>query len=542
MKKMIILLLASMMILSILTSCEVEEPPKDSITYQTKSTPTTGNLTETSTTVDSTETTETTNPISSDKIVIGQDSWFQTSVFQKGWRYHEIELRGCQYQIPAKSLSQVSETNDYIKKAVTELFRYEEGTYEHSYFCALTGLSQYAALVDYHLFEECLFDYNLVDDFLENYVDPAYFQKPYENILYESYSILIAADFGLYPIHYSEVNKYGYYVKLYPITNKTDSVYYVDYRYHPAELQSRLSLLFADFDIRFATFASDLLKLSDEYPEYSGEFPVTEEMKEAAKAIIKACEVIPANKEKMMSKWEVYLNTRYIIPKVNISYEIIPDKATLKLTLDSAGNSFRFDMAFDPWIKDLQGGLPTSSPATLYIPLRYYFKNNGELSYTIVDSVGVEYPVSNKITLDFNAIKGNPIKFENPFLNAVFTKHFGGTYTDLDLCTVSVIDIRYHSSKDRYEPNEAGFLTPIITLTFHEEVGGGTVTYQYIDFFEENFAGEKPLELREDILKFPCLEDVQVYNVVGGHGKALFTEGQLEMLLEKNPYTAADFD
>ncbi len=546
MKKFLSMLLAVMMSISIFASCGEDERPEDTITYQTKSSNTTSEKTTIKeTTADTTET--------NGEPIVNNKTWFETASFQNGWRYQEIDLSDCQYYLEKSVYTPGYGHVDYIGDGVNKCLGYKKGTYEYQYFRALIGISYYAAIADHRLWEDPSFQNQLVDIFLKNNVDPAYFQEPYEDILYECFTLLKEANIRLYEVTIYETYEYG----------MSFGIYYSEHRYHPSEWSSRLALLFADIDTKLTEYATDLLNLSKNDSSYQGDFVITETMKETAQAIIKACEPVETNRVKMMEAWGAYYSMRLTDIETELQYKIIPEKATIKITLITEGEGFFFgnetypdpeDDIMCPWVKDLNGYIvltnkqgdyyhiegPNPSPAIIYMPLRYFFQQNGEVRFFVCDEFGNKYEMMFRPNVNFDKVEGTSVKLEDPFLDAALTKHFGGEYRDIDLCKISSINIRYYVSGDSVD--SSNFRTPTVVFTFHDEFGGGSASYRYYDLFGKNFSGEKPIDIKYSVLKFPCLEKVAIFGITEGSGHSIFEEAELEFLLKGNPYTPEDFE
>ncbi len=557
MKKIIAFLIIFCMMISVFTSCNEVEETKDSITYQTKVTTSTSGSTETTTTSETTQTDgtsdttetssteETTPPIQTEPIIINEDNWLKTEFFEKGWRYREIDLSDCKHKFTGLMLTTDYKRKDFIAEAAAS-FGYSAGSYEYDYFHALLGLSFYAALADYRIFEDYKQDVALVDVFFESYADPAYFQEPYEEILYDCFTILKEADFALYEVTIWETERYG------------DGInhWYSSHQYYTAEWTSRLGLLFSDIDAKLLQYAKALLALPKRYPMYQDEFALSKTMIEAAEAIVKACEPIDELREEMMKKWGAYYQNRANTMQYEVKYELIPDMGTIKLTFISEGNGFMFDNEYLPWIKDLNGVFiqssptisgylaygPNASPATVYMPIKYYYEMGGNLKFYLCDENETKYEKTYHLSLDLNEHEGNPVEIKNEFLDAALKKQFGGSYTDVDLCKITELDINYRSTSDRLQPGETGFQSPTITFTFYNaEYGNGKTTssHRYYELFGENFVGEASTEIKKDIMKFHCLNKFSSRWI--GNSNALFSFEEMDILVYRNRYTAEVF-
>ncbi len=454
--------------------------------------------------------------------------WVQTECFRKGWAYREIDLSEGKY-IPSNK-----DSRNYKDREI-DAFGYEAGTYEHDYFVCLTGLSYYAAVADYRIFEDYLNDDQLVDVFFESYADPFLFQEPYASLMLNLCYVLREADFQMMELDYSMMTAYGSSV----------NYDYADYTYHISEWNSRLALLFANLDTEIRDHAEKLLSLSEVYPAYEGTFLLSETMKDALEEVIGACGFIKDRREKLLPKWGEYYESR--IPEVDVKMELIKSRATIKITLISEGNSFVFGDNYRYWVKDsMYTRNPTQSPAVIYMPMDYYYQNDCFLDVRVRDRFGNEFDMNRYEAFDFEAWgeeKGKPVEISDPFLDAAFTAEFGEGYTDIDLCQVKYLFVHYENRAVAFD-DEGDYDEPTIKMTYYDTEKGqenGVSVYFYSEFFDEPYTGEFPHDIKFDIMKIQCLRDVWF----GRFSKyKIFTIGELNSFLHESylyAFTADDY-
>ena len=151
------------------------------------------------------------------------------------------------------------------------------------------------------------------------------------------------------------------------------------------------------------------------------------------------------------------------------------------------------------------------------------------------------YKENFKVDFDVSSCYSDvPITVSNPFLDAALKKEFGGSYSEKDLSRIGHIQIAYHPTMDNGGIDK---LEPFIIMTYHNIEWGayhGSSSYSYSDFFEEDWAGDFPMELLNDMEYFPLLKSVK-FHQSGKEHNVPFPEGYLERILAKE-YTAEDFE
>ncbi len=548
MKKQIALVLAVITLFT-LSSCAEDDLPEDSLTYPTKITSVTEETSQTTTdTTNSEQTsgvTETTEqPIAERPDPIICNTWHQTKIFENGWRYFDIDLSECQYEPGISRESTAIVTPERIKKKIEEAaksFGYKQDTYEYSYFESLIAISYYAAVADARIVSDPEYDNQFINVFLESYVDPQYFQEPYEALLYECFTLLKEADMKLYQTTIWDTSHYG-----------GDGTYYSDYQYSILEKNTRIALLFSDTDSKLSEYAGILLKLSDVYPDYNGELLLSDSMKQTLQNIIKACSPVAENRERMMEKWTTYFHERK--PHVEVQYELIPEVKAIKITLTAKDSGFLFEENFYPWVLNFNGTYysselggynhaagTNSSPAVIYMPISYYYQSGGVMKLTICDAYKNKYDHEVKISINYDELsetQGDVVTIENDFLKAALEAEFGKDYTDIDLSKIKKLTIDFRTPSNSIQQNT--YKEPYISFTFYDTQygqGEGRSMYRYSDFYKTAYEGKCPKQIKEDIINFKCLTALSVYG--GESAKSLFTDKELKLFL-KEAFTALE--
>ncbi len=455
------------------------------------------------------------------------DPWVMTKSFQDGWRYEDLLLEDAAYCL---SIDTDRDNDDFADTA--KRLGYQAGSYEYVYFYALFGLSYYASIAHHRIQFDYLKDENLVDSFFENEMNPSTFQKPYEDILYECFTILNENDIGMY---YTDHEAYEYGVGT------------ADYRYNIVEWTSRLALFFSDIDTKLVEYAEMLLSVSEAYPDYTGEFKLSETSLMAAQHLIEACEPVAKEREALFESWRLFYQKREPRPKV--VYRYLAAQTTVKVTVSLEDHIFSFAENPD-WIKGSTGDVNTFyvSPMTLYLPIRYYYETGGQIPIIARDMRDNIYDL--QLTLPVasaDLYSTEEMTLSEPFLDAVMKREFGGSYSCQDLSKIKKLDIRYRSSGNTYDVEHPHFQEPIITVTFYELTDAGvnrTAVYRYSDFFEERAPIVVPKELKEDIKAFPCLQDIWLSGNHISHLK-IFLDRDAYMALKAGfikEYTAKAFE
>ena len=516
MKKIIAAILIGATALS-LTACS-NATPEDSLTYETKA----------SSTLDSTlDSTANTSKSTSSATESSSASQAQPEkpIAPSGWEYPEINLSEGKY---------TAEKLDF--DACARSFGYQADTYEYEYFRALSGISFYARIASNHVasFMKNFDNGDFVMGFYEK-VSEETFIAPYEDILYHTFSLLKGSDFTLFPDNDTLISQY-----------QNTLPYQI---YKPVEIWYTPALSFTDIDTKLTEYASALLNLKEKYPDYTGEFTLSSEALSEAQAIVESCTPVAENRSEQWAAWEAYF--KEATPQVTAQTEFIQEKDTVKITFTS--DHPLYVMTEAKYIVDFQGEIIETEhaqgylyyemepPVVCYVPISLLYKTKGVFKIRKFASDGKSYADTITVDIDFSQYFSNePITVSNPFLDAVLKKEFGGSYSEEDLSQIGHIQIAYYPTKDHGGMDK---LEPFIRITYHNIEWGmheGSSYYAYSDFFEEDWAGEFPMELLDDMEYFPLLKSITFHQSGEEHDVPL-PEGYLERILTKE-YTAEDFE
>ena len=509
MKKIIASILIGVMALS-LSACN-HTPQEDSLIYETKSSSAASLSESTSSATESSASSSQTQP---EKLIAPSD-----------WEYPSIDLSKGKY---------TAEKLDF--DACARNFGYKSGTYEYEYFRALSGISFYARIASNHVSNvvKNYTDSNLAEGFYK-IVSKETFIAPYEDILYHTFSLLKDSDFTLFPNNDMLISQYQ------------NTLSYQIYK--PVEIWYTPALSFTDIDTKLTEYASALLNLKEKYPDYTGEFTLSSEALSEAQAIVESCVPVAENRSGQWAAWEAYF--KEATPQVTAQTEFIQGKDTVKITFTS--DHPLYVMTEAKYIVDFEGEIVETehtvsyiyysmeSPVVCYVPISLLYKTNGVFKIRKFASDGKSYADTITVNVDFSQYFSNePITVSNPFLDAVLKKEFGGSYSEEDLSRIGHIQIAYYPTKDHGGMDK---LEPFMRITYHNIEWGmheGSSYYAYSDFFEEDWAGEFPMELLDDMEYFPLLKSITFHQSGKEHNVPL-PEGYSERILTKE-YTAEDFE
>lgn len=415
------------------------------------------------------------------------------------WEYKKIDLSNGKYQPTSR---------DADKSAAA--FGYQKGTYEYDYFRALSGISFYAMISDHYLS-------NLTSDtedaFVANYLErvPAEeFTAPYESILYHAYWLLSDRDFSLVPLSINLLSEYW----------MTES-----YELSPEERATVLALSFNEIDTAIIEYAKELISLREKYPEYEGEFTLSEKALEEAEALIEACRPIAEKRENLRESWRAYYQEQ--APTLTVKEEWIEEYDAVKITLSGNGKyyaavkgeyveNYQYELVDNSSLtgKHVQS-LPMESPVVIYLPVSYYrgMTWNQQLDVIKVDENGRCF--NETVTLTLNPeeyYSDEPIQMSNPFLDAVLRDYFGGDYSERDLLKIQALTVSYRIYGLMGIPIDP-------QISFHIYLGSNESVYQSYDYPDVGFTdsdGVLPSGTLEDLKHFHSLEDVALYQQEGG--------------------------
>ena len=491
-----------------LTACQSKNPPADSIVYDTK-----GTASALHTTAMGENETPAEKPI------------WQKPTAPMGWKYPEINLSEGKYTPTALDPA-----------ALARKLGYQDGTYEYDYFRALSGISFYARIASNKV--SSAVKNTAVSELAAGFFEVITredFIAPYEDILYHTFSLLKESDFTLFADNEALIAEYQN-----TLTYQWDK---------PTEIWYTAALSFADIDTKLTEYASVLLNLKEKYPDYTGEFTLSSEALSEAQAIVESCVPVAENRSGQWAAWEAYF--KEATPQVTAQTEFIQGKDTVKITFTS--DYPLYVMTEAKYIVDFQGEIIETEhsqgylyyemepPVVCYVPISLLYKTNGVFKIRKFASDGKSYADTITVDIDFSQYFSNePITVSDPFLDAVLKKEFGGSYSEEDLSQIGHVQIAYYPTKDYGGMDK---LEPFIRITYHNIEWGmheGSSYYAYSDFFEEDWAGEFPMELLDDMEYFPLLKSITFHQSGEEHNVPL-PEGYPERILTKE-YTAEDFE
>ena len=445
------------------------------------------------------------------------------------WEYPAIDLSEGKYK---------SEKIDF--DACARSFGYRSGTYEYEYFRALSGISFYARIASNHV-SNAMKNYTVSDlaEGLYKMLSRETFIAPYENILFHTFSLLKSSDFTLFPDDDTLITQY-----------QNTLPYLLD---KPVEIWYPSALSFTDIDTKLAEYALELLHLEEKYPDYMGEFKLSAEAISQAQAIVDSCKVVDDNRSAQWAAWEEYF--KEATPKVTATAEVIPEKDTVKLIFTS---NHALSVQIDPkYISDFKGEVtqngnavgyhydPMESPVVCYVPIGLFYSTHGEFSVTkyVTDDSFRAYKETVTVSLDLSAyFSDDPIMVNDPFLDAVLKAEFGGSYNERDLSEIREITISYRRTKKESVGGMSLTIEPTVSMYYYDRERGngkdGFSHHAYSNYFAEDWTGDFPLGVLDDMKYFPLLENATFKQ--DGSAEMTLPEGYLDSILSKQ-YTADDF-
>jgi len=513
MKKIIAIMLMGTLLLSF-ASCRNSSEPEDSLSYDTQDRNTTRPT-------EASSATSTTNPSV-------QPTW-EKPVAPSGWEYPEIDLSEGKY---------TPTTLD--PDALARKLGYKDGTYEYEYFRALSGISFYARIASNKVSSSAknTATSELASGFFA-IISRETFIAPYEDILYHTFSLLKMSDFTLFADNEALISEYQN-----ALSYQWDK---------PTEIWYTAALSFTDIDTKLTEYALALLSLKEKYPDYTGEFTLSAEAIARAQAIVDSCKVVDDNRSAQWAAWEEYF--KEATPKVTATAEVIPEKDTVKLIFTS---NHALSVQIDPkYIADFKGEVtqngnsvgyhydPMESPVVCYVPIGLFYSTHGEFSvtkYVLGDSIRA-YKETVTVSPDLSAyFSDEPIMVNDPFLDAVLKAEFGGAYNERDLSEIREITISYRRTKKEFVGGMSLTIEPTVSMYYYDRARGngkdGFSHHAYSDYFAEDWTGDFPLGVLDDMKYFPLLENATFKQ--DGSAEMTLPEGYLDSILSKQ-YTADDF-
>lgn len=513
MKKLIAGILAGAMVLSF-ASCRNSSEPEDSLSYDIQDRNTTRPT-------EASSATSTTNPSL-------QPTW-EKPIAPSGWEYPEIDLSEGKYT--------ALDTDPDIS---AKKFGYQAGTYEYEYFRALSGISFYARIASNKVSSSTKNTAvsALAEGFFEVISRDA-FLAPYEDILYHVFSLLKDRSFTLFADNEALIAEY-----------QNMLAYQWD---KPTEIWYAPALSFTDIDTKLTEYANALLCLKEKYPDYTGEFTFSKDTFSQACGIVGACKVVADNRNEQWAAWEAYY--KEATPKVTVTTEIISEKDVVKIVFTS---NHALSVQIDPkYIADFKGEVtqngnavgyhydPMESPVICYVPIGLFYSGKGEFSVTkyVIDGSVHSYIETVKVSPDLSqCFSDEAITVSDPFLDAVLKTEFGGSYSERDLSGIREITVSYRRTKKESFGGISLKTEPTVSMYYYDrERGGGNDGFShhaYSDYFTEDFTGDFPLGVLNDMDYFPLLEKAVFKQ--DGASEVPLPDGYLERILTKK-YTADDF-
>ena len=445
------------------------------------------------------------------------------------WEYPKIDLSEGKYTPTALDPA-----------ALARKLGYEDGTYEYEYFRTLSGISFYARIASNKV--SSAVQNTLVSELAEGFykiISKETFIAPYENILFHAFSLLKNRDFTLFPNDDTLITQY-----------QNTLSYLLD---KPVEIWYPSALSFTDIDTKLTEYALDLLNLKEKYPDYTGEFTLSSGAISQAQAIVDSCKVVDDNRSAQWTAWEEYF--KEATPKVTATAEIIPEKDTVKLIFTS---NHALSVQIDPkYIADFKGEVtqngnavgyhydPMESPVVCYVPIGLFYSTHGEFSVTkyVTDDSFRVYKETVTVSPDLSAyFSDEPIMVNDPFLDAVLKAEFGGAYNERDLSEIREITISYRRTKKEFVGGMSLTIEPTVSMYYYDRERGngkdGFSHHAYSDYFAEDWTGDFPLGILDDMKYFPLLENATFKQ--DGSAEMTLPEGYLDSILSKQ-YTADDF-
>jgi len=513
MKKIIAIMLMGTLLLSF-ASCRNSSEPEDSLSYDTQDRNTTRPT-------EASSATSTTNPSV-------QPTW-EKPVAPSGWEYPEIDLSEGKY---------TPTTLD--PDALARKLGYKDGTYEYEYFRALSGISFYARIASNKVSSSAknTATSELASGFFA-IISRETFIAPYEDILYHTFSLLKMSDFTLFADNEALISEYQN-----ALSYQWDK---------PTEIWYTAALSFTDIDTKLTEYALALLSLKEKYPDYTGEFTLSAEAIARAQAIVDSCKVVDDNRSAQWAAWEEYF--KEATPKVTATAEVIPEKDTVKLIFTS---NHALSVQIDPkYIADFKGEVtqngnsvgyhydPMESPVVCYVPIGLFYSTHGEFSvtkYVLGDSIRA-YKETVTVSPDLSAyFSDEPIMVNDPFLDAVLKAEFGGAYSQRDLSEIREITISYRRTKKEFVGGMSLTIEPTVSMYYYDRERGngrdGFSHHAYSDYFAEDWTGDFPLGVLDDMKYFPLLMSATFKQ--DGSAELTLPEGYLDSILSKQ-YTADAF-
>ena len=349
------------------------------------------------------------------------------------WQYDVVDFVDTHYTVHSPVTTLAATENGYTK-----------GTYEYDYLTILSEISFYTAVVEQYIIRSANVGNEEIQGFLE-YVDQDDITKPYDDIILHAFELLNACGFA--PAELTMDVLWEYWWSL-PYEKSRNSV------------TSFVGLSLGNVHEKLTENANALLSLTTKYPNYHGDFLVSDYVCERAEKLIEACKPVYANKTEHMEKWLAYYAT--VEPTLVVTEEFIRELDAVKITITGNGR-YQLPGLAKRYIEnddgaDKDGHVITldakyaKETLTVYLPVSSYFGQNGavqDLEIAKYDENGKYFEDEYVLTLDpAEYYSDAPITMNNRQLDGILHGYFGEHYSEKDLLNVQEITVQYFEYAD----------------------------------------------------------------------------------------------
>jgi hypothetical protein len=190
---------------------------------------------------------------------------------------------------------------------------------DHEYLEALPSAPAYTAVAEQYIIRFTHSRNAEIQGFLE-YVDKDDITKPYDDIILHAFELLNACGFA--PAELTMDVLWEYWWSL-------------SYEKSRSSVTSFVGLSLGNVHEKLTENANALLLLTTKYPDYHGDFLVSDYVCERAEKLIEACKPVYKNKTAHMEKWLAYYAT--IEPTLVVKEEFIRELDAVKITITGNG-------------------------------------------------------------------------------------------------------------------------------------------------------------------------------------------------------------
>ncbi len=349
------------------------------------------------------------------------------------WQYDVVDFVDTSYTVYSPVTTLAATENGY-----------KEGTYEYDYLTILSEISFYTAVAEHYIINSKHGGNAEIQGFLQ-YVDRDEICEPYDDIILHAFEILNACGFA--PAELTMDILWEYWWSL-PCEKSRSSVI------------SFVGLSLGNVHEKLTENANALLALEKKYPDYHGDFLVSDYVHERAEQLIEACKPVYANKTAHMEKWLAYYAT--LEPTLVVEEEFIRELDAVKITISGNGR-YQLPGLAKRYIENDDGADENGSVITLdarfaketltvYMPVSSYFGQNGadkDLEIAKYDENGQYFEDEYVLTLDpMDYYSDAPIAMNNKQLDGILHGYFGEYYSEKDLLNIQEISIQYFEYAD----------------------------------------------------------------------------------------------